>query len=100
MIELDVNKTIFPLIIGIVLIFVGLVAANIAGGIGEYTISILNESTGGKITINLLNSNIISMMGTVALFAGLTLVVYALALIIWALLKSVRGSMQSGMTGT
>jgi len=98
MFEIDVNKHVLPLVVGIVLIFVGLTAANIAGGIGQYTISTLNQSVNGAIKINLLSSNVVNILGTVAMFAGITLLVFAVSMIIWALLQSTRASLST--TGT
>jgi len=93
MFELDVNKHILPLVVGIVLVFVGLTAANIAGGIGQYTIQTLNQSVSGAIKINLLSSDTVKILSTVAMFAGITLLVFAVAEIIWALLQSTRSSL-------
>ena len=53
-VDIDVKRTILPIVLGAVMIFVGLTAGNVAGGIGQYIIGILNSSLGGAITINLI----------------------------------------------
>lgn len=89
-IDIDVRKTILPLVLGAVMIFVGLTAGNVAGGIGQYIIGTLNSSLGGSITINLFNNNIIALVGTVFTMSGVTLIVLAAAQIIWALWEATK----------
>ncbi len=90
MIDIDVKKTIMPLVLGAVMIFVGLTAGNVAGGIGQYIIGVLNASLGGAITINLFNNNIISLIGTVFTMTGVTLIVFAAAQVIAALWQATQ----------
>ena len=90
MIDIDVKKAILPLVLGAVMIFVGLTAGNVAGGIGQYIIGILNTSLGGAITINLFSNNIISLVSTVFTMTGVTLIVFAAAQVIAALWEATR----------
>ena len=89
-IDIDVKKTVMPLVLGAVMIFVGLTAGNVAGGIGQYIIGILNQSLGGAITINLFNANTINLIGTVFTMTGVTLIVFAAAQVIAALWEATR----------
>ena len=61
-----------------------------AGGIGQYIIGILNQSLGGAITINLFNANTISLVSTVFTMAGVSLIVYAAAIVISALWQATQ----------
>ena len=88
--EVDVRKTLVPIVMGVVLIFVGLTSANIAGGIGQYVVSTLNDSLNGAITINLFSDNVITLMGTVFLMAGIALIVTTVAYVIYALWQSTQ----------
>lgn len=90
MIDIDVKKAILPLVLGAVMIFVGLTAGNVAGGIGQYIIGVLNASLGGAITINLFSNNIISLVSTVFTMTGVTLIVFAAAQVIAALWEATR----------
>ena len=90
MIDIDVKKAILPLVLGAVMIFVGLTAGNVAGGIGQYIIGVLNASLGGAITINLFSNNIISLVSTVFTMTGVTLIVFAAAQVIAALWQATQ----------
>ncbi len=89
-IDIDAKKTIMPLVLGAVMVFIGLTAGNVTGGIGEYIIGTLNTSLGGAITINLFNSNIIALLSTVFTMGGVTLIVLAAAQIIAALWDAIK----------
>ena len=89
-IDIDVKKTILPLVLGGVMLFVGLTAANVAGGIGQYVVGILNQSLSGAITINLFSSNIIGLVGTVFTMSGVSLIVFAAAQVISALWEATQ----------
>ncbi|NPA98948.1 MAG: hypothetical protein GXO43_06165, partial [Crenarchaeota archaeon] len=68
----ELKPTIVALIIGVVLVFVGMTAATITGGVGYYVVDTLNKSVSGIIpaSINMFNPNTITLMGNVFMFAG------------------------------
>ena len=91
------RKVITALVLGVVLIFIGMTAATITGGVGIYVVKTLNSSVNGAITsdVNMFKSNILNLMGTVFMFTGIVLLVYAVAEIIaslWTSMKEVQGA--------
>lgn len=88
----ELKPTIIALIIGVVLVFVGMTAATITGGVGYYVVNTLNKSVSGVIpgNINMFNSNTIGLMGNVFMFAGIALIIGAVVFIIKALWSSVQ----------
>ena len=89
----ELRPAIMALVIGVILVFVGMTAASITGGVGEYVVTTLNDSVNGAISGNInmfSNTGALNLMSTVFVFAGIALLVYSIAFIIKALWGAVN----------
>ncbi len=84
----DLRSTILPAVAVLIAIFVGITAANIAGGIGEYTTKLLNNSLGGGITINLFDDTVINITRTGFIFLAIGVIIAIIAIVIRMLMNA------------
>ena len=87
----ELKTVIAAIIVGVIMVFVGMTAATVTGGVGQYVVKTLNDSVNGAISsdINMFKPNTINLIGTVFTFTGIALLIFAVAIIIKSLWSSV-----------
>lgn len=84
----DLRKTVLALVIGVMLVIVGSVGADITSSIGQYIITTLVNSGNFTQPTNYLN-DVVSVLSPVFTILGVTLIVMASVFILRELLQSI-----------